>query len=106
MGDSSGLDQHQYYLYINKTFLMTALPLAAVTFILTGLLKTKTKEDALMRSSVWTIMVALYYIITGVATHNFIVFFGDRGVYALLLCTFTGPVLYALINRLEGQLIY
>lgn len=104
-GDPAGLSSEQYVQYMNKQFLLTALPAALVTFLLTGLLQTKTKEAALQHSIIWTIIVALYYIITCLVNNTFLLIIANRGIYALLFCIFTGPILYALIMRLEGSLI-
>jgi hypothetical protein len=95
----------QYAHYLNQKLLSTAVPSAVVTFIMTGLLRTKSKEAALQRGTVWTVMVALVYVTRALVTHQIPLFFGDRGVYALLLCVFTGPNLYAVIRRLEGSLL-
>ncbi len=105
-GKPVGLSPEQYTQYVNMVFLLTALPAALMTFLLTGLLKTKSKEAALQRSVIWSIMVALLYVIISLGNNHFLMFFGNRGIYALLFCVFNGPIVYAIIKRLEGSLIY
>jgi hypothetical protein len=84
---------------INREFLLTALPTAAITFLFAALLKTKTRREAVRRASVWTGCLALFYVFIGVNNRNIDLIFGTIGIYALLLGAFLGPVLYTIKNR-------
>lgn len=104
-GSPAGLSTEQYVQYTNRQFLLMAIPAAVLTFVTTALLRTKTKEAALQNSITWTLMVAVFYIITSLADDKFGLLFTNRGIYALLLSVFIGPVLYAQVRRLEGSFL-
>ena len=87
--------------FINRELLLTALPAALTTFIFTGRLKTKSKADAIRRGIIWSIILALNYMIIGIGNNNFELIFGEIGIYVLLACTFAGPVIYTKVKQLN-----
>ena len=100
-GEPTNLSSEGYSSFMNREFLLTALPAGIVTFMFTWLLKTKLKSDSLRRSAIWTAMLALYYVLIGFGNDNFLEIFSTFGVYILLVFAFAGPIIYAKIKRLE-----
>ncbi|MDD4876996.1 MAG: hypothetical protein PHQ86_07725 [Dehalococcoidales bacterium] len=100
-GDPGELDKGGYSYFINLEFLLTALPAAIVTFMFTWLLKTKHKSDSVRRAIVWTIMVALYYVLIGLGNDNLTELFLTIGIYVMLVYTFADPIIYAKIKYLR-----
>ncbi len=98
---ASGEDRARWAFLINRELLLTALPAAIITFAFTWLLKTASRKDALRRAIIWTGILALYYILISVGNDSFDLMFGAVGVYALLICTFTGPIFYSVLKRLS-----
>lgn len=90
-----------YASLISMELLLTALPAALTTFIFAWLLKTRSRSDAVLRSAIWTAALALYYFLIGIGNGNLREIFGTPGVYALLICAFAGPLVFALIKRLK-----
>ncbi|MDD2279884.1 MAG: hypothetical protein PHS05_12570 [Bacteroidales bacterium] len=86
---------------INRELLLTALPVALITYAFTWLLKTKSRKDALRRGIIWTCILALYYILISIGNGSFDLMFGTIGVYALLVCAFAGTVIYSALKRLR-----
>lgn len=86
---------------INRELLLTAIPAALTTFAFTGFMKTKSKEDAIRRGIIWTIMMALNYAFIGIGNNNFKLIFGGIGIYILLVCTFIGPVIFTKVKHLS-----
>ena len=90
----------KYSTFINRELLLTALPAALTTFLLAWWLKTRSESDALREGAIWTAVVALSFVLIGLGNDNFAAIFRTIGIYALLTCTFAGPVLYAKRQRL------
>jgi hypothetical protein len=86
---------------INLELLLTALPAALTTFVLAWLLKTKRISDSLRRAIIWTMMLALSYVVIGLGNNNFSEIFVTLGIYVLLVSALAGPLIYAKIKRLS-----
>jgi len=99
-GDPGGLASGDYSSFINRELLLTAVPAAVTTFVLSWLLKTKSKSDSLKKAAIWTIMIALSYLLIGIGNDNLSEIFVTIGIYVLLVCAFAGPVIYATIKHL------
>lgn len=100
-GNPGELSKEGYSYLVNREFLLTALPAAVVTFMFAWLLKTKHKSDSIRRAFIWTIMVALYYVLIGLGNNNLQELFITIGIYVMLVCTFAGPIIYAKIKHLR-----
>ena len=94
-------DRSGWAMLINREFLMTALPAVFVTFAFSFLLKTKSRKEAIRRGMAWTGVFVLMYILTGIGNHDLYLIFGTAGVYVLLACVFSGPVLYSAMRHLS-----
>lgn len=94
-------DRARWAFLINRELLLTALPVALITYTFTWLLKTKSRKDALRRGIIWTCILALYYILISIENGSFDLMFGTIGVYALLVCAFAGTVIYSALKRLR-----
>ena len=98
---ASESDRVRWAFLINRELLLTALPAALITYTFTWLLKTKIRKDALRRGTIWTCILALYYIFISIGNGSFNLMFGTIGVYILLVCAFVGPVIYSALQRLR-----
>ena len=94
-------DRTEWAMLINREFLVTALPAALVTFAFSWLFKTKSRKEAIRRGMIWTGILVLFYIFIGIGNQNLDLIFGTVGVYVLLACAFSGPVLYSVMKRLS-----
>lgn len=86
---------------INYELLLTALPAAFVTFIFAQMLKTKSKSEALVRSIIWTFVLGMWYLVVSIGNYGFMNTFGQIGIYVLLACSFSGPIIYGKVSHLE-----
>jgi len=86
---------------INREFLVTALPAVLITFAFSFLLKTKSRKEAIRRGTIWSGTFVLLYIVIGIGNHDLDLIFGTVGVYVLLACVFSGPVLYSAMRHLS-----
>lgn len=86
--------------FMNREFLLTAIPAAAVTYIFTAVRKTRTRAEAFQHSVTWTLMIFLMYFFMGLGNNNLGEIFTTVGIYVLLAAAFAGPLLYARINHL------
>lgn len=100
-GDPWELRPVEYFRYINRELLLTALPAGIVTFMFAWILKTEGKSGALRRALVWSIVIFLNYMIIGIGNNNFWEIFGTIGIYVLLICAYLGPIVYAKIKKLQ-----
>jgi hypothetical protein len=100
-GEPVEFGSEQYSQFASRELLLTALPAVLVTFIFTGLIKTRSRSEALRRSIVWTIIIFLNYLLIGIGNDNFKIIFGTIGIYILLACAFLGPIIYEKIKHLE-----
>lgn len=98
---ASESDRVRWAFLINRELLLTALPAALITYTFAWLLKTKIRRDALRRGTIWTCILALYYIFISIGNGSFNLMFGTIGVYILLVCAFAGPVIYSALQRLR-----
>lgn len=99
-GGSEGADFTQF---MNREFLITALPAGLITFLFAWLSKTKTGGDALRKSIIWTGMIGLYFLLVGMGNGNIGELFGAYALYILFVCAFLGPLLYAKLKLKHGQ---
>ena len=81
--------------------LLTALIVLGTTYGLTGRLKTKSMAEALKRGLIWTCIITLSFILIGLRTDELGLYFERIGIYALLFCAFSGPVIYAKMKHLD-----
>ncbi len=86
--------QADYIEFMSREFLLTALPALFVTYGFAWLLKSKTMKAAVQRSIIWTSMVLLNFVIIGLGNNNLKEIFRTLGIYVLLVCTFSGPIIY------------
>lgn len=100
-GEPGELSSEGYSSFINRELLLTALPAALITFILTWLLRTTTTFDSLRRAIVWTTMLALSFVFIGLGNDNLPEIFVTIGIYVLLASTFAGPIVYSKVKRLR-----
>lgn len=94
-------DRARWAFLINRELLLTALPVALITYSFNWLFKTKSRKDALRRGIIWTCILALYYILISIGNGCFNLMFGNIGVYVLLVCAFGGTVIYSVLKRLQ-----
>ncbi|HWQ89657.1 MAG TPA: hypothetical protein VN374_06755, partial [Desulfitobacteriaceae bacterium] len=99
LGESGGLSREAYANYKNRDLLLTALPAGLTTFVFAWLLKTNNISVAFRRSIIWTIIIFLHFLLLGIGYDNLLGMFGTIGIYLLLACAFTGPLLYAKIKH-------
>ena len=85
---------------MNREFLLTAIPAAAVTYIFTAVRKTRTRAEAFQHSVIWTLMIFLMYFLMGLGNNNLGEIFSTIGIYVLLAAAFAGPIIYSKINHL------
>lgn len=97
---ASESDRARWAFLIKRELLLTALPVALITYTFTWLLKTKSRKDALRRGIIWTCILALYYILISIGNGCFNLMFGNIGVYALLVCAFGGTMVYSALKHL------
>lgn len=98
---ASESDRARWAFLISRELLLTALPAALITFTFAWLLKTKSKKDALRRGIIWTCVLTLYYILISIGNGTFDLMFSTIGVYVLLICAFSGTVIYSIFKRLQ-----
>ena len=87
--------------YLNREFLLTAIPAAILTYTAAMVTKIPTIYSAYRKSIIWTAVVLGLYTIIAVGNDNLGPIFGSYGFYLLLLGVFLGPVLYAKFKRLS-----
>ena len=100
-GEPGGVTDGDLSKFLNREFLLIAIPAGLTTFSLTWLLKTKSQSDAKRRSVVWTILLALSYALVGLGNGNLKAIISTVGIYVLLACVFVGPLVYAKIKHLK-----
>ncbi|MFY9902196.1 MAG: hypothetical protein WAK52_06270 [Trichococcus sp.] len=86
--------------YLNREFLLTAIPAAILTYMAAMVTKVPTIVSAYRKSIIWTVVVLGLYTISAVGNDNVGPIFGSYGFYLLLLGVFIGPILYAKFKRL------
>ncbi|CZQ88853.1 hypothetical protein [Trichococcus collinsii] len=94
-GESGGLA-----VYLNREFLLTAIPAAILTYMAAMVTKVPTIVSAYRKSIIWTTVVLGFYSIIAVGNDNVGPIFGSYGFYLLLLGVFLGPILYSKFKRL------
>ena len=91
-------NQADYIEFMNREFLLTALPALFVAYGFAWILKTKTMKEAMQRSIIWTLLVLLNFVIIGLGNNNLSEIFSTFGIFILLIGTFIGPILYVRLN--------
>lgn len=86
--------------YLNREFLLTAIPAAILTYTAAMVTKVPTIVSAYRKSIIWTVVVLGLYTIIAVGNDNVGPIFGSYGFYLLLLGVFIGPILYAKFKKL------
>lgn len=97
---ASESDRARWAFLINRELLLTALPVALITYTFTWIFKTKSRKDALQRGIIWTCILALYYLLISIGNGCFDLMFGTIGIYALLACAFGGTMIYSVLKHL------
>lgn len=92
-------DRTEWTALINREFLVTALPAALIAFAFSFLLRIKSRKEAIRRGTIWVGVFVLLYILIGIGNHDLDLIFGTAGVYVVLACVFSGPVLYVAMKR-------
>lgn len=90
----------EFSAFMNREFLLTAIPAAAVTYLFTAVRKTRTRAEAFQHSVIWTLMIFLMYFLMGIGNNNLGEIFSTIGIYVLLAAAFAGPILYSKMNHL------
>lgn len=93
------VNQVDYIEFMNREFLLTALPALFVTYGFAWMLKTKIMNEAMQRSIIWTLLVLLNFVMIGLGNNNISEIFKTFGIYVLLIGTFIGPILYIRLIR-------
>ncbi len=99
-GGSEGTNPGNLTARISIELLLTSVPAALITMGAAWLTKAKTKKDALLKSSVWTVMLLFNYVLIGIGNGTMRYLAASAGLYVLLACVFGGPLLYSAIKRL------
>lgn len=100
-GEPAAMDAGELGMFLNREFLLTAVPAAIVTYLFARFSEVQTIVSAYRRSITWTLMILVFYVIIAVGNDNVGPIFGSYGFYVLLAGIFAGPILYAKIERLE-----
>ena len=87
--------------YLNREFLLTAIPAAILTYMAAMVTKVPTIVSAYRKSIIWTAVVLGLYTIIALGNDNVGPIFGSYAFYLLLLGVFIGPILYAKFKRLS-----
>lgn len=95
-----GATSTEFSAFMNREFLLTAIPAAAVTYIFTAVRKTSSRAQAFQHSVTWTLMIFLMYFLMGIGNNSLGEIFSTVGIYVLLAAAFAGPILYSKINHL------
>jgi hypothetical protein len=80
---------------------LAALPLGLISYFCTWLNRTVSRKEALVSSSVWTLCVIIMFALIGIGNRTLDVVFLAPGMYALFVCVFLGPLIYARVSRLH-----
>jgi hypothetical protein len=99
-GDPGG-ESGELASYLNREFLLTAIPAAILTYTAAMVTKVPTIVSAYRKSIIWTAVVLGLYTIIAVGNDNIGPIFGSYAFYLLLLGVFIGPILYAKFKRLS-----
>lgn len=102
-GLAGGMEGENFTAFMNREFLITAIPAGLITFLFAWLTKTNTWSDALRKSIIWTLMIGLYFLLVGMGNGNIAELFGAYGLYLLFLCAFFGPLIFAKLKLKRVQ---
>lgn len=80
-------------------FLLIALPAGVLSFIISILFKQTNGRDIFRRSIIWTVIIALVYMVIGVVNGTAGVIFRSTGMYLMLILVFAGPLLAGYIFK-------
>ena len=100
-GAPTNLEVGELGAFLNREFLLTAVPAAIVTYLFARLSNGQTIVSAYRKSIIWTLMILAFYAIIAVGNDNVGPIFGSYGFYVLLAGIFAGPIIYAKMERLE-----
>jgi hypothetical protein len=103
LGAPTGLDAAGLAAYIDQELLLTSLPAGLLTFLFAWILRTGSRAEANRKSIVWTLMVLINYVAVGVLNGDLLPIMTSAGVYILLIFTFAGPKLYAMVRNFDGD---
>lgn len=95
-----GVESGELAAYLNREFLLTAIPATILTYLAARVMKVTTLANAYRKSIIWTAVVLGLYTIIAVGNDNVGPIFGSYSFYLLLLGVFLGPILYAKFKRL------
>lgn len=79
----------------------TALPMAALTFLLAWMLKIKSMAEAFRTGGIWALVLVIFYILIGLGNNTIEIILRSPAIYLMFLVTFAGPVLFGKLKRLE-----
>ena len=96
-----GSESGELAAYLNREFLLTAIPAAILTYLAAMVTKVPTIVSAYRKSTIWTAVVLIFYTIIAVGNDNVGPIFGSYSFYLLLLGIFLGPILYAKFKRVS-----
>jgi len=99
VNDIESLSIEEFGALINQELLLVAIPAGIVTYLFAMLLKTATKQDAMRRSILWTGIIAIQYVSIGIGNDNIGIILSSLGFYAVVICAFAGPMIYAKIKH-------
>ena len=80
-----------------------AVPVGILTFLLTGLLKTATRKEAWLRSTIWTGLQVIFFFLIGLGNQTLPYIFGAIGFYVMMFFAFLGPMVYAWTKKLPAR---
>jgi len=96
-----GVESGELSIYLNREFLLTAIPAAILTYMAAMVTKVPTLVSAYRKGFIWTTVVLGLYTIIAVGNDNVGPIFGSYGFYVLLAGVFIGPVLYTKLKKLS-----
>jgi len=99
---SSHEGQDNTYLVSLNSFAI-AVPVGILTFLLARLLKTATRNEAWMRSIIWTGLQLVFFFLIGLGNQTLPNIFGAIGFYVLMIFVFMGPLVFAWIKKLPAR---
>ena len=80
---------------------VSALPMAALTFLFARIFKTKSMAEAYRSGGIWVLVLIVYYILIGLGNNTIEIILRSPTVYLMFLFTFAGPVLFGKLKHLK-----
>lgn len=90
------LKDHSMWLSLFLTLFAAAL----IPFLFAWLFKTKTKNDSLKRSIMWSLVLVIWYLLIGLMNGTAVDIFTSYYFYFVLVSYFSGPLIYAIYRKL------